>query len=450
MVCISNGKLKEKLLRLFDENSYIEQDLYKKHNIKRGLRNQDGTGVLVGATRVASVEGYKMVDGKKTPADGALLYRGIPIYDIVHGIEKDHRLGYEEIIFLLLFGQLPSQENLDGFKAIIGKNMVFPKFFLEDVILKIPSPNVMNLMQRVVLALYAFDKNPEDLSISNQMDQVMSIIGKMPLIMAYSYMSKLYHYDKASLVLHPPKEGAGIAENILHLIRFDSTYTKEEIELLDLCLIVHAEHGGGNNSAFATHVVSSTGTDIYSSISTAIGSLKGPKHGGANFMVEEMINDLKSNLDDWTKKDQVQSYIYDIINKRAFDNKGLVYGMGHAVYTRTDPRAELLKKKLKQILKGSEFEADLELLENVEEITRNYFLEEKDGREICANVDLYSGLVYRYLGISSDLYTPIFALARTAGWCAHRLEQIHDSKIIRPAYVNLVQDATYVDLKDRK
>lgn len=447
---ISNTSLRTDLLKLLEKNSYIKPEHYEENNIKRGLRNADGTGVLVGATRVASVEGYKLEEGKKVPTEGSLLYRGIPINDIVNGISKDKRLGFEEVIFLLFFGELPSKEELQGFEDLISEHMVLPKFFLEDVILKIPSPNVMNLMQRVVLALYAFEDNPEDLSLDNQMEEAISIIAKMPLIMAYSYMSKLYHYDRKSLVLHQPKKGASIAENILHLIRQDSSYTRKEVELLDLCLIVHAEHGGGNNSAFATHVVSSSGTDIYSSTATAIGSLKGPKHGGANFMVESMVKDLKDTVEDWTNKDQVRSYIQDLMKKQAFDKKGLVYGMGHAIYTKSDPRAVLLRSKLEDIIRGTDYEDDLDLLINIEGITKELFKEYKNGADICANVDLYSGLVYRTLGISQDLYTPIFALARTAGWCAHRLEQVQDGKIIRPAYLNLVKDAAYQPLNQRK
>lgn len=349
---------------------------------------------------------------------------------------------------MLLFGELADKENLDDFTRLVSDSMSLPKFFLEDVILKVPSPNVMNLMQRVVLALYAYDDNPEDLSLENQLDEAISIISKIPLIMAYAYMSKKHYYDKESLILHRPLENASIAENILHLTRPDSKFTQTEAELLDLCLMVHAEHGGGNNSAFSTHVVSSSGTDIYSSISTAIGSLKGPKHGGANFMVESMVADLKNNVGDWTNRENVEGYLMDTLDKKTFDKKGLIYGMGHAIYTKSDPRAVLLKKKLAKVAKAQGIEADLELLNNIEEISKDLFMERKN-LEICANVDLYSGLVYRSLGISQDLYTPIFALARTAGWCAHRLEQVQDSKIIRPAYINLVTGEKYIPLEER-
>lgn len=448
MINIGNLTYKSNLLKLLKENSYIAPELYEKNNIKRGLRNSDGTGVLVGATRVASVEGYEIIDGKKTPTEGTLLYRGIPINDIVEGIEKDKRFGFEEVIFLLLFGQLPDKKNLNDFTNLINNSMHLPKFFLEDVILKVPSPNVMNLMQRVVLALYAYDDNPEDLSIENQLDEAISIISKIPLIMAYAYMSKKHYHDKESLILHRPLVDGSIAENVLHLTRANSEFTRTESELLDLCLMVHAEHGGGNNSAFSTHVVSSSGTDIYSSISTAIGSLKGPKHGGANFMVESMVTDLKNTAGDWTKRKNVEKYLVDILNKNAFDKKGLIYGMGHAIYTKSDPRAVLLKKKLASVAKMQGIKEEFELLNNIEEISKDLFMEKKN-IEICANVDLYSGLVYRSLGIDPDLYTPIFALARTAGWCAHRLEQVQDSKIIRPAYFNLVTGEKYIPLENR-
>lgn len=357
-------------------------------------------------------------------------------------------MGFEEVAYLLLFGVLPNEEDLTNFRQLISENMTLPKFFLEDVILKIPSPHVMNLMQRVVLALYAYDDKPEDLSLENQMNEAISLIAKMPLIVAYSYMSKKYYHDKGSLILHKPIENSSIAENILHLTRANSEFTKAEADLLDLSLIVHAEHGGGNNSAFATHVVSSIGTDIYASISTAIGSLKGPKHGGANFMVQAMVDDLKANAGDWTKEANVRKYLEDTLNKKTFNKSGLVYGMGHAVYTKSDPRSVLLKKQLEDLAIEKGFGDDFKLLSDIESITKDLFMERR-GMEICANVDLYSGLVYQTLDISQDLYTPIFALARTAGWCAHRLEQVQDNKIIRPGYFNLVTDVDYVPLKER-
>lgn len=439
------------LVDLVHQNTYIDPAILKEHNLKRGLRNADGTGVLVGATRIASVIGYDFIDGKKVAKPGELLYRGISINDIVRGSWKENKFGFEEVAYLLLFGKLPTVNEMNPFLKMMMNSMELPHSFLEDVIINTPSPNVMNKLQRVVLALYSYDDSAEDMSLENQLKQTLSIIAKLPVIMSYCYMAKRHYYDGESLILHNSKRGLSFAETILHLTRPDCSYTDEEAHLLDLCLMIHAEHGGGNNSTFATHVVSSTGTDIYAAISTAIGSLKGPKHGGANLKVSAMINDLKQNVPNWTNKDNVRAYLNAVLDKQAFDRKGLIYGMGHAVYTISDPRAELLKEKaIKMALtKGKKDEFDL--LVNIEMITKELFKERRgEDCNICANVDLYAGFVYEMLGLNQDIFTPIFAVARSAGWCAHRLEQIQDEKIIRPAYINLVQDTQYVPLAKRK
>lgn len=436
------------LLEEVEKNSYIDLSLYKKHDVKRGLRNSNGTGVLVGITNVASVEGYVIKDGKKVPDNGRLYYRGISIEDIIENFQKENRFGFEEVIFLLLFGSLPSINDLKGFNEILDNNRSLSTFFTQDVLLKLPSKNIMNNIQRAVLSMYSFDKNPDENTVDNNIIESLNIIAKMPLIIAYAYQAMNHYFYENSLIIHNPLPNKSIAENMLHLIRNDGEYMEIEARLLDLCLVCHADHGGGNNSAFATHVVSSTGTDIYSAISTAIGSLKGPKHGGANHMVIKMIEDIKNNCKYDNIKD-LEDYIRKILDKKAFDKKGLIYGMGHAVYTKSDPRAVILKKTARELAKVKGSYEEFSLLENVEEITSRIFREEK-GKIICANVDLYSGFVYKILGIDESLYTPIFALARLAGWCAHRLEQIRDEKIIRPAYYSNFEYKSYTPLRDRK
>jgi len=438
------------LADIVQKNSYIDPTLYDLYNVKRGLRNANGTGVLVGITRVASVIGYELINGVKTPTEGSLFYRGVNMTDIVDGFQRDGRRGFEEVVYLLLFGTLPTASELLSFIDLLETCRDLPTSYKEDVILKIPSTNIMNKLQRTVLTLYSYDENPEDTSIRNVLSQSINLIAKIPLITAYAYQAKRHYFDNQSLILHTPKSGAGTAENILHMIRSDSVYTEEEVDILDLLMVIHAEHGGGNNSAFATHVVSSTGTDTYSAISTAIGSLKGPKHGGANLMVAAMIEDIKSHINDWSDEVELKNYLTLILEKKAFDKKGLIYGMGHAVYTLSDPRAIVLKKKAEElaILKG--LERNFQLISDIERIAGK-MLNERLGSNnaIAANVDLYSGFVFEMLGIPQELYTPIFAASRMAGWCAHRLEQILDEKIMRPAYVTLGDPVNYSPIDKR-
>jgi len=438
------------LADIVQKNSYIDPTLYDLYNVKRGLRNANGTGVLVGITRVASVIGYELVNGVKTPIEGSLFYRGVNMTDIVDGFQRDGRRGFEEVVYLLLFGTLPTSAELLSFIDLLETCRDLPTSYKEDVILKIPSTNIMNKLQRTVLTLYSYDENPEDTSVLNVLSQSINLIAKIPLITAYAYQAKRHYFDNQSLILHTPKSGAGTAENILHLIRSDSVYTDAEVDILDLLMVIHAEHGGGNNSAFATHVVSSTGTDTYSAISTAIGSLKGPKHGGANLMVAAMIEDIKSHINDWSDEVELKNYLALILEKKAFDKKGLIYGMGHAVYTLSDPRAIVLKKKAEElaVLKG--LERNFKLISDIERISGK-MLNERLGSNnaIAANVDLYSGFVFEMLGIPQELYTPIFAASRMAGWCAHRLEQILDEKIMRPAYVTLGDPVNYSPIDKR-
>lgn len=438
------------LADIVQKNSYIDPTLYDQYNVKRGLRNANGTGVLVGITRVASVIGYELVNGVKTPTEGSLFYRGVNMTDIVDGFQRDDRRGFEEVVYLLLFGTLPTSAELLSFIDLLETCRDLPTSYKEDVILKIPSTNIMNKLQRTVLTLYSYDENPEDTSVRNVLSQSINLIAKIPLITAYAYQAKRHYFDNQSLILHTPKSGAGTAENILHLIRSDSVYTEAEVDILDLLMVIHAEHGGGNNSAFATHVVSSTGTDTYSAISTAIGSLKGPKHGGANLMVAAMIEDIKSHIKDWSDEVELKNYLTLILEKKAFDKKGLIYGMGHAVYTLSDPRAIVLKKKAEElaVLKG--LERNFKLISDIERISGK-MLNDRLGSNnaIAANVDLYSGFVFEMLGIPQELYTPIFAASRMAGWCAHRLEQTLDEKIMRPAYVTLGDPVNYSPIDKR-
>jgi len=432
-------------------SNVIPQELYEQNNVKRGLRNSNGTGVLVGITHVGNVVGYEKLNDVKIPVHGQLYYRGISIFDLVDGFQKDHRLGFEETTYLLLFGHLPNPKQLKEFMDILEEARTLPHAYKEDVIFKIPALNIMNKLQRTVLTLYSYDQNPDDTSIENVLRQSIDLIAKLPLMAAYSYQAKKHYFDHESLIIHTPKKGVGTAENFLYLIRPDGKYTQEEVEMLDLLMVIQAEHGGGNNSSFATHVVSSTGTDTYSAISTAIGSLKGPKHGGANAMVEAMIKDIEAHVSDASNDKALESYLRLILKKEAFDQKGLIYGLGHAVYTLSDPRAILLKDKAQVLAQHKGRQEEFKLLNKIETIGCALLNEKvKVDNRMAANVDLYAGFVLDMLGIPEELFTPVFAISRIAGWSAHRLEQILDDKIMRPAYVTLRDNTTYQAMKDRK
>ncbi|WP_105619757.1 citrate/2-methylcitrate synthase [Vallitalea okinawensis] len=427
-----------------EKNNYILPETYNMYKIKRGLRNENGTGVKVGLTQVGCIQGYELDGKEKKAVEGELFYRGIKLTEIVKGFQEQKRYGFEECVYLLLFGELPTQNKLDEFNEMLDEWRTLPLHFTENMILRIPSKDIMNKLQRSILVLYSHDETPDETSVQNLLLQSMKLIARFPTIISYGYQAKAHYFDKKSLYIHAPQKGIGTAENILFMTRQDNKYTKTEAEILDLCLVIHAEHGGGNNSAFATHVVSSSGTDTYSAIASAVGALKGPKHGGANIKVREMILDIKENASNWKDRGVLKDYLLKILNKEVFNGEGLIYGMGHAVYTKSDPRAELLKEKAYELAVEKDTLEEYNLYKNIEELTIEIFKELKgEDTIICSNVDLYSGFVYEMLNIPQELYTPLFAAARVPGWCAHRIEQIvSDKKILRPAYevVNIGND----------
>ena len=437
--------------KIIEERNTIDPKLYPQHNIKRGLRNENGTGVLVGITRVGSVIGYRKENDVKIPTEGRLYYRGYDLFDLVNGFQEEQRLGFEETIYLLLFGKCPNAQELAEFNQALEDRRDLPKQYKEDVIIKIPAPNIMNKLQRAILTLYSYDDNPDDVSVNNVLRQSIDLIAKLPLLAAYSYQVKRHAFNHESLVIHRPIKGVGTAENFLHLIRPDGKYTREEVETLDLLLVLQAEHGGGNNSSFATHVVSSTGTDTYAAISTALGSLKGPKHGGANKMVAEMFANIKAKVGLNYTEEELRAYLRKILSKEAFDQKGLLYGLGHAVYTLSDPRAVILKQKAEELALHKDRIKEYNLYADIERIGCELLNEKvKNDNAMAANVDFYAGFVMDMLNIPEDLYTPVFAISRIAGWSAHRLEQILDDKIMRPAYITLGDEQTYYPLEERK
>ncbi len=443
--------LLDKFCKLAIKNNYIEQELYTRYNVKRGLRNSDGSGVLVGLTEIGDVHGYIVDENEIVPVEGKLRYRGIDVSDMVKGFQEDGRSGFEETCYLLLFGELPKKNQLEEFIHLLDDNRELPEGFKENMILKAPSPDIMNKLARSVLASYSYDDNPEDSSIKNNLRQCIELIARFPTMIAYAYQAKVHYYDGKSLYLHNPKRGLTAAENFLRFIRSDRAYTKLEAEMLDLCLVLHAEHGGGNNSAFTTHVVSSSDTDIYSAISSAVGSLKGRKHGGASNQVIDMMTNIKKAVKNWNNKDEIAAYLERIIKKEVYDKSGLVYGLGHAVYTKSDPRAVLLKEKARNLAKEKGKEEELILYENIEMLAPKVFEKvKKSSKVICANVDFYSGFVYSMLDIPRELYTPIFAMSRIAGWTAHRIEEIQcGGRIIRPAYKNVSKKRDYTLLNQR-
>lgn len=444
-------KLIDKLGAIVEENDKIDPDLYKKYNVKRGLRDIDGTGVLVGLTEIGDVRAYIFDEEEKIPVEGRLLYRGIEINDIVHGYQSEKRFGFEECCYLLLFGELPNKTSLEEFQNLLGEFRELPVGFIEDMILKAPSKDIMNKLARSVLASYSYDPNPDDISLKNTLRQCIELIARFPTMAAYGYQAKAHYHDGCSLYIHRPSKQLNTAENILHLIRPDSYYTASEAELLDLALVLHAEHGGGNNSTFVAHVVTSTGTDTYSAIAAAIGSLKGPQHGGANLKVMEMMEEIKKNVKDWDDEEEIGEYLAKIMRKEVFDRSGLIYGIGHAVYTVSDPRTILLKQKAENIAKDKGLEKEYRLYTHVERLAPEVFYKEKKNDKVmCANVDFYSGFVYKTLNIPVELFTPIFAVGRMAGWCAHRIEElVNGGRIIRPAYKNVEPKKKYTPMSER-
>ena len=446
---------KEALNNLFEEqrkNNYINPEYYRRFDVKRGLRNADSTGVLAGLTKICSVEGYYIEDGERVPKDGKLTYRGINIEDIVKNCEKENRFGYEEVIYLLLFGILPTEKQLNGFKQILANLRELPEDFVEDMIMKVPSKDIMNKVARCVLALYSYDDDADNTDPANVLRQSIRLIAQIPVIMAGSYQVKRRVYDKKSMFFHQNNPKLGFAESILRSIRFDKQFTDKEAKLLDICLILHADHGGGNNSTFTTRCITSSGTDTYSAIAAGIGSLKGPKHGGANLRVVKMVDDIKENLPDYTNEAKLRDYLNKILNKQAGDRSGLIYGMGHAVYTLSDPRAKILKGYAEKFAKENGREDDFELLSLIEKLTPSLLAQHRGiNKKVCANVDLYSGFIYEMLGIPRDLFTPLFMSARVAGWSAHRIEEItSNGRIVRPAYKNVNVPRPYVPIADRE
>ncbi len=436
---------------LAERNDPIDKSLYEKYDVKRGLRNANGTGVLVGLTSIGDVVGYDVKDGKKIAVPGKLLYRGYNVEDLIKDAEAHNSFGYEQAAYLLLFGELPTATELEHFKEYLGELRTLPPNFTEDMIMKAPSSNIMNKLARGVLASYSYDKNPEDRSISNVLRQCIELISRFGTLVAYAYQAKRRYYEGKSMYIHNPLPELSTAENFLRLIRNNKAFTDDEAKLLDLALILHAEHGGGNNSSLTVHVVSSADTDTYSVIGAAIGSLKGYRHGGANIKVMEMMDDIKEHLTDWTSESQIREYLRKIVNKEAFNGTGLIYGLGHAIYTINDPRASILRDRAAKLAKEKGLEEEYNLYKLIEKIGPEVLYEKHgDDKKICANVDLYSGFVYSMLNIPRDLFTPLFAVARIAGWSAHRIEEIiSGGRIYRPAYKNVLPERKYVPIEDR-
>jgi len=442
----------QELAVLAKANNKIAPELYQKYSVKRGLRNEDGSGVLVGLTELGDVHGYIFDEGEKVPDEGRLTYRGLKISELVSGILRENRFGFEETCYFLLFGSLPDQEQLKRFNSLLGEKRELPAGFTENMILKAPSTNIMNKLARSVLVCYSYDANPDDIAVENVLRQCIELIARFPTMAAYGYQAKSHYHLGESLYIHKPRKDLSTAENLLHMIRPDSKYTATEARVLDLCLVLHAEHSGGNNSAFTLHVVSSSDTDTYSAVAAGVGSLKGPKHGGANIKVIEMMEDIKANVRNWVDEEEVKSYLARILKGEAGDRSGLIYGVGHAVYTLSDPRALLLKGQAEALAEEKSRKDEFALYTQVEKLAPAVFREVSGSdKAISANVDLYSGFVYSLLNIPLDLYTPIFAIARIAGWSAHRLEEIiSGGRIIRPAYKNVSPLQEYTPLQKRR
>lgn len=441
----------ERLTEVCKEHSSLDLSLYGKYDVKRGLRDINGKGVLAGLTQVSNVKATKIVDGQEVPCAGSLSYRGYDIKELTGGFIKDKRFGFEETAYLLLFGKLPNKEELKEFSDLLANQRSLPKNFTRDVIMKAPSSDIMNALSRSVLTLYSYDKNPDDISLPNVLRQCLNLISVFPLLSVYGYQAYNHFVRGKSLYIHNPKKELSTAENILRMLRPDKKYTALEAQILDIALILHMEHGGGNNSTFTTHVVSSSGTDTYSAIAAALGSLKGPKHGGANIKVVSMVQDMKKEVKDWEDEDEVRDYLKKLLHKEAFDRRGLIYGMGHAVYSVSDPRAEVFKGFVETLAKEKGRMNDYRLYSMVERLAPEVIAEErKIYKGVSANVDFYSGFVYSMLDLPLELFTPMFAVARIVGWSAHRMEElINTDKIIRPAYKNVLEPAVYVPLDER-
>lgn len=432
-------------------NSQIDPELYHKYDVKRGLRDISGKGVLAGLTDISEIRQSKIVDGETVPCDGQLFYRGINVEDIIQGFMEDERFGFEEVTYLLLFGNLPAKKELEDFTRLLSSYRTLPKNFIRDVIMKASNPDIMNTLARSVLTLYSYDKNANDLSIENVLRQCLQLIAVFPLLSVYGYQSYNHYHLKNSLYIHAPDPELSTAENILLMLRPDQKYTELEAKVLDLSLVLHAEHGGGNNSTFTTHVVTSSGTDTYSTVAAALSSLKGPKHGGANIKVVQMIEDYKENIKDWDDEDEISSYLEKTLDKKTFDRSGLIYGIGHAVYSISDPRAKVFRSFVEKLSEEKGLSKEFNLYKKVEELAPKVIAKKRRMyKGVSANVDFYSGFAYGMLGLPIELYTPIFAVARITGWSAHRLEElISAGKIIRPAYKSISTERDYKKMADR-
>lgn len=440
------------LSKICCKNSLIDPSNYDKYDVKRGLRYSNGKGVLTGLTEISEVNSViEDENGNRTPIPGELFYRGYSIEDLVNGFIHDKHYGFEEVSYLLLMGDLPNQEQFEEFNQLLGYYRTLPDTFVRDIIMKAPSRNIMNALSKEVLTLYSYDEKAEDTSVPNVLRQCIQLIALLPVLAVYSYQAFNYFHNKQSLFIHSPQPHLSTAENILYMLRPDSQYTKLEAKLLDMALVLHAEHGGGNNSTFTTHVVTSSGTDTYAAIAAALCSLKGPKHGGANIKVVKMFNHIKRHVTDYNDKEQIRDYLIKILNKEAFDKTGLIYGMGHAIYTISDPRARVFKGFVKSLSEEKGRQAEYQLYNNVEEIAAELIMQRrKTDKKISANVDFYSGFVYSMLDLPTKLFTPLFAIARVSGWSAHRLEElVNPSKIIRPAYQNVHDRQNYVPMDER-
>lgn len=433
------------------KNCEINPDLYGKYDVKRGLRDINGKGVLAGLTKIAEVKSYTIDDGDMIPCEGKLYYRGIDIESIVDGFIKDNRFGFEEVTYLLLFGNLPTKQQLKEFNEDLVYYRDLPTSFTRDIIMRAPSRNIMNSLARSVLTLYTYDDRADSTEIEVVTRQSLQMIARFPRLAVYSYQAYTHYFEEQSLFVHAPNPELSTAENILYMLRPDHIFTELEAQVLDIALVVHADHGGGNNSSFTTRVVTSSGTDTYSTIASALGSLKGPRHGGANIKAAEMFEDLMDKVSDWSSDEEITDYLNDILDKKAFDNAGLIYGMGHAVYSISDPRAKIFKEYVERLAVEKGMEKEFDLYTRVERLAPEIInAKRKTYKAISANIDFYSGFVYKMLGLPKELFTPIFAIARVSGWCAHRIEEIvSNSKIIRPAYKNVIKHSDYVELENR-
>ena len=453
---LMNNELQSKFIKKYSklmlDHGMIENDLYLKYEVKRGLRDISGKGVLVGLTEISEVVAYIIEDGDLVPCEGKLYYRGINIEKLTEGFLNEKRFGFEEACFLLLFGYLPNKEEFAEFMAIIEESTELPENFVRDTIMSAPSKNMMNALSKGVLTLYAFDENPDDISVENVLRQSINLIAQFPLLAVYGYQSFSHFHDNKSLMIHPPQKGKSIAENILIMLRSDSNYTELEARILDIALVLHAEHGGGNNSTFTNHVVTSSHTDTYSTVVASLASLKGPRHGGANIKVVQMVRDMMENISNWNDDNEVTAYLEKLLNKEAFDKSGLIYGMGHAVYSLSDPRAVILRQFVEQLAKEKGRNDEYNLYSKVEVLAPQVIGKvRKIYKGVSANIDFYSGFVYSMLDLPEEIFTPLFAIARVAGWGAHRLEElVNNGKIIRPAYKSVTKQRSYVPMSERK